>query len=156
MTLHANVMKKLVNFYHQFRRQTLDKQTNRPHRTSLHGSKKLTRDHSFKMYATFSEKLTFLTPWYPHVHLHTYICVCSKCMISNRKTLRSTLWIYHFNKFLSVKEFAIQKTPIFWIKLPYIFRNIFRNIFTWNMDRHDTFLKSYTKKCLIVTSCLFC
>ena len=78
MTLHANVMKKLVNFYHQFRRQTLDKQTNRPHRTSLHGSKKLTRDHSFKMYATFSEKLTFLIPWYPHVHLHTYICVCSK------------------------------------------------------------------------------
>ena len=27
------------------------------------------REHSFKMYETFSEKLTFLTLWYAHVHV---------------------------------------------------------------------------------------
>ena len=27
-------------------------------------------DHSFSTYAKFSEKLTFLTPWYAHVRVH--------------------------------------------------------------------------------------
>ena len=30
-------------------------------------------DHPLSTYAKFSEKLTFLTPWYAHVRIHTYL-----------------------------------------------------------------------------------
>ena len=34
----------------------------------------ITRDHSFITYATFSEKLTFLTPWYAHARKFSTLC----------------------------------------------------------------------------------
>ena len=37
-----------------------------PTRTSTKEKSKTIRDHPFRAYAKFSEKLTFLTPWYVH------------------------------------------------------------------------------------------
>ena len=38
-------------------------------RTFWRSQKNLRRDHSFSTYAKFSEKLTFLAPWYAHVRV---------------------------------------------------------------------------------------
>ena len=73
-------------------------------------------DHSFSVYAQFSKKLTFLTPWYPHIRvcITEYemsgflkkIFICTKWMILTQSKLQhSLLTLFHllgYNDVLNV------------------------------------------------------